>query len=195
MSAQVVMCMPLLKGLDGKEKMSKSLNNIIGLTDEPNEMFGKTMSIPDSLINEFIDLASDFSVEEKIDLKLKLENGENPMNIKKLIAKNIITQYHDRAATELAEEFFSSQFQSKNAEEKVYEPVSLASLRHRKKLITLVELCSQLKSDLSKSAVRRMIQSGGIQVNHIKITDPDEEIELLSQTKVKIGRTDFFELV
>ncbi|WP_223560081.1 tyrosine--tRNA ligase [Chryseobacterium lathyri] len=195
MSAQVVMCMPLLKGLDGKEKMSKSLNNIIGLTDEPNEMFGKTMSIPDSLINEFIDLASDFSAEEKIDLKLKLENGENPMNIKKLIAKNIITQYHDRAAAELAEEFFSSQFQSKNAEEKVYEPVSLASLRHRKKLITLVELCSQLKSDLSKSAVRRMIQSGGIQVNHIKITDPDEEIELLSQTKVKIGRRDFFELV
>lgn len=63
--AQIVMCMPLLKGLDGKEKMSKSLNNIIGLTDEPNEMFGKTMSIPDALIDEFIDLTTDFSAEEK----------------------------------------------------------------------------------------------------------------------------------
>ncbi|REC79768.1 tyrosine--tRNA ligase [Chryseobacterium elymi] len=195
MPAQTVMCMPLLKGLDGKEKMSKSLNNIIGLTDEPNEMFGKTMSIPDSLIDEFIELTSDFSTEEKEDLQLKLQNGENPMNIKKLIAKNIITQYHDHTAAELVEEFFSSQFQSKNSEEKVYEPVSLASLHHRKKLITLVELCSQLKSDLSKSAVRRMIQSGGIQINHIKITNPDEEIELLPQTKVKIGRRDFFELV
>ncbi|KFF16030.1 tyrosine--tRNA ligase [Chryseobacterium sp. JM1] len=195
MSAQVVMCMPLLKGLDGKEKMSKSLNNIIGLTDEPNDMFGKTMSIPDSLIDEFIDLASDFSAEEKADLQLKLQNGENPMNIKKLIAKNIITQYHDHAAAELAEEFFSSQFQSKNSEEKVYEPVSLASFHHKENLITLVELCSALKSDLSKSAVRRMIQSGGIQINHIKITEPDEEIELLPATKVKIGRRDFFELV
>lgn len=195
MSAQVVMCMPLLKGLDGKEKMSKSLNNTIGLTDEPNDMFGKTMSIPDSLINEFIELAADFSTEEKMDLQLKLQNGENPMNIKKLIAKNIITQYHDHAAAEIAEEFFSSQFQSKNSEEKVYEPVSLASLHHIENLITLVELCSSLKSDLSKSAVRRMIQSGGIQINQIKITDPDEEIELLPQTKVKIGRRDFFELV
>ncbi|UWX60695.1 tyrosine--tRNA ligase [Chryseobacterium oranimense] len=195
MPAQIVMCMPLLKGLDGKEKMSKSLNNIIGLTDEPNEMFGKTMSIPDSLIAEFIDLASDFSDEEKAALKLKLQNGENPMNIKKLIAKNIICQYHDKAAAELAESFFSSQFQSKNDEEKVYESVSLNSLFPTGKRITLVELCSKLKSDLSKSSIRRMIRSGGIQINHIKITDPDEEIELFPQTKVKIGKRDFFELI
>ncbi|SHG72683.1 tyrosyl-tRNA synthetase [Chryseobacterium oranimense] len=195
MPAQIVMCMPLLKGLDGKEKMSKSLNNIIGLTDEPNEMFGKTMSIPDSLIDEFIDLASDFSDEEKRGLQLKLQNGENPMNIKKLIAKNIICQYHDKAAAELAESFFSSQFQSKNHEEKVYEPVSLNSLSHTGNLITLVELCSKLKNDLSKSSVRRMIHSGGIRINHIKITDPDKEIELFPQTKIKIGKRDFFELI
>lgn len=195
MSPQIVICMPLLKGLDGKEKMSKSLNNTIGLTDEPNEMFGKTMSIPDSLIDEFIDLASDFTPEEKSDLKLKLENGENPMSIKKLIAKNIITQYHDHAKAELAEAFFSSQFQNKNVEEKVYKPISLASFQSQENRMRAVELCSQLKSDLSKSAIRRMIQSGGIQINHIKITDPDQEIELLLQTKIKIGKRDFFELI
>lgn len=194
MPAQTVMCMPLLKGLDGKEKMSKSLNNMIGLTDEPNEMFGKTMSIPDSLIGEFVDLASDFSAEEKIDLKLKLENGENPMNIKKLVAKNIISQYHDHSAAELAEAFFSSQFQNKNFEEKVYEPISLASFSHENTL-KAVELCSRLKSELSKSAIRRLIQSGGIQINNIKVMDPDQEIELLVQTKIKIGRRDFFELI
>lgn len=193
MPAQAVMCMPLLKGLDGKEKMSKSLNNTIGLIDEPNEMFGKTMSIPDSLIEEFIDLAVNFSIEEKAALKSKLENGENPMNIKKLIAKNIITQYHDEAAAELAEEFFSSQFQSKNVEEKAYEPVPLNLFRDKK--ITIVELCSQIKNDLSKSAVRRMIASGGIQINNIKILNPDEEIELLKETKIKIGKRSFFELV
>ncbi|MGG5208632.1 tyrosine--tRNA ligase [Chryseobacterium sp. MIQD13] len=193
MSAQTVMCMPLLKGLDGKEKMSKSLNNIIGLTDEPNDMFGKTMSIPDSLIDEFIDLASDFSFEEKTGIKLRLENGENPMNIKKLIAKNIISQYHDSTAAELAEEFFSSQFQSKNFEEKVYEPVDLNLFSHGK--INVLELCCHLKSELSKSAVRRLIQSGGIQINTIKITDPEQEIELLKETKIKIGRRSFFELM
>ncbi|MGE8514912.1 MAG: tyrosine--tRNA ligase, partial [Chryseobacterium culicis] len=123
MPAQIVMCMPLLRGLDGKEKMSKSLNNIIGLTDEPNEMFGKTMSIPDALIEEFINLATDFSMEEKRALFSGIAKGENPMDIKKQIAKNIITQYHDAVSAENAEQFFINQFQNKNFEEKKYEPV------------------------------------------------------------------------
>lgn len=191
--AQIVMCMPLLKGLDGKEKMSKSLNNIIGLTDEPNEMFGKTMSIPDSLIDEFIDLTTDFSLEEKNHLKQKTENGENPMKIKKLIAKNIITQYHDEASADYAEQFFKSQFQNKNFEEKVYEQVIIESLEHQH-TVSLVELCHHLKNDLSKSAVRRLILNGGVQINDIKITDPEQQIELKKEMKIKIGRRSFFEL-
>lgn len=195
MPAQIVMCMPLLKGLDGKEKMSKSLNNIIGLTDEPNEMFGKTMSIPDALIEEFINLTTDFSVEEKKTLVSRITEGENPMNIKKLIAKNIITQYHDHASAENAEQFFINQFQNKNFEEKVYEPVSIHNLKSIQNKVSLVELCHQLKNDLSKSAVRRLIENGGIQVNNIKITDANEEMELIPQTKIKIGRRGFFELI
>jgi len=195
MPAQIVMCMPLLKGLDGKEKMSKSLNNIIGLTDEPNEMFGKTMSIPDALIEEFINLTTDFSVEEKKTLVSRITEGENPMNIKKLIAKSIISQYHDHASAENAEQFFINQFQNKNFEEKVYEPVSISSLKSIQNKASLVELCHQLKNDLSKSAVRRLIENGGIQVNNIKITDANEEMELIPQTKIKIGRRGFFELI
>ncbi|HCN48061.1 MAG TPA: tyrosine--tRNA ligase [Chryseobacterium sp.] len=195
MPAQIVMCMPLLKGLDGKEKMSKSLNNIIGLTDEPNEMFGKTMSIPDAMIEEFIDLTTDFSAEEKNRLKSTIENGENPMNIKKLIAKNIISQYHDDEAAENAELFFNNQFQNKNFDEKSFEPVSILSLHHTENKTTLVELCHQLKNDLSKSAVRRLIKSGGIQIDSEKILDPDQEIELIKEIKIKIGKRNFFELV
>ncbi|MDR2236346.1 MAG: tyrosine--tRNA ligase [Chryseobacterium sp.] len=193
--AQILMCMPLLKGLDGREKMSKSLNNIIGLTDEPNEMFGKTMSVPDSLIDEFIDLTTDFSMNEKIFLKLKIENGENPMAIKKIIAKNIITQYHDEAAAEKAELFFKTQFQNKNFEEKIYEPAQIKSLHHHENKTSLAELCHQLKNDLSKSAVRRLILNGGIQINNIKVTDPDQSIDLEKQMKIKIGKRNFFELV
>lgn len=195
MPAQIVMCMPLLKGLDGKEKMSKSLNNIIGLTDEPNEMFGKTMSIPDALIEEFINLTTNFSVEEKAGILSRIKEGENPMNIKKLIAKNIISQYHNSTSAENAEQFFINQFQNKNFEEKVYEPVAIGSLKSIENKISLVELCHQLKSDLSKSAIRRLIESGGIQINTIKIMDSDQEMELIPQTKIKIGRRGFFELI
>ncbi|QBA20653.1 tyrosine--tRNA ligase [Chryseobacterium indologenes] len=195
MPAQIVMCMQLLRGLDGKEKMSKSLNNIIGLTDEPNEMFGKTMSIPDTLIEEFINLTTDFSMEEKTAIFSRLNEGENPMNIKKIIAKNIVSQYHDSTSAEYAEQFFINQFQNKNFEEKVYEPVDISSLKSIENRISLVELCHQLKNDLSKSAIRRLVESGGIQINTIKITDANEEMELIPQTKIKIGRRGFFELV
>lgn len=194
-SPQIIMCMPLLKGLDGKEKMSKSLNNTIGLTDEPNEMFGKTMSIPDILIEEFVDLATDFSLEEKENLKSRIENGENPMNIKKLIAKNIITQYHTAESAENAEEFFTNQFQNKNFEEKSFEPVFIANLHHSQNKIMLIELCHQLKNDLSKSAIKRVIESGGIQINNMKLTNSNEEIEIIPSMKIKIGKRNFFELL
>ncbi|UKB80587.1 tyrosine--tRNA ligase [Chryseobacterium sp. MEBOG07] len=195
MPAQIVMCMPLLRGLDGKEKMSKSLNNIIGLTDEPNEMFGKTMSIQDALIEEFINLTTDFSTKDKTALISRIAEGENPMNIKKLIAKNIISQYHDAASAENAEQFFINQFQNKNFEEKVYESVSISSLKRIQNKISLLELCHQLKNDLSKSAVRRLIENGGVQINSTKITDPNEEMEPIPQTKIKIGKRGFFELI
>lgn len=195
MPAQIVMCMPLLKGLDGKEKMSKSLNNIIGLTDEPNEMFGKTMSIPDALIDEFIDLTTDFSMNERNRLKSEIENGENPMNIKKLIAKNIIRQYHDDDAADDAEQFFNNQFQNKNFEEKSFEPIAINTLNYIDNKTTVTELCHQLKNDISKSAVKRLIQSGGVQINSVKITEPDEEIEITKNIKIKIGKRGFFELL
>ncbi|MCD0479812.1 tyrosine--tRNA ligase [Chryseobacterium sp. LC2016-29] len=193
-SPQIVMCMPLLKGLDGKEKMSKSLNNIIGLTDEPNEMFGKTMSIPDALINEFNDLTTDLSNAEKQNLKLRITDGENPMNIKKIIAKNIISQYHNEESAEIAEQFFINQFQNKNFEEKVFEPISIESLFPNQSKINLIELCHHLKNNESKSFIRRLIESGGIQINNVKITDSNTEIKLLKEMKIKIGKRGFFEL-
>ncbi|WP_313089882.1 tyrosine--tRNA ligase [Chryseobacterium flavum] len=195
MPAQIVMCMPLLKGLDGKEKMSKSLNNTIGLTDTPNEMFGKVMSIPDSLISEFIDLTTDFTPEEKAKLQSKIEKGTNPMIIKKLVAKNIICQYHNEASAENAEQFFVNQFQNKNFEEKIFDPVLIDSLIHNGGKATLLELCHQLKGDLSKSAVRRLIENGGIQVDNTKVTDPDKDMELRVNTKIRIGKRGFFELI
>mgnify|MGYP004709853629 FL=1 len=189
---QIVICLPLLRGTDGKEKMSKSLHNIIGLTDSPNEMFGKTMSISDELLEEYIALATDFSVAEKNNLKEQLKT-ENPMIIKKMVAKNIITQYHSVNDAIAAEEFFNNQFQKKNDDNKLFVSIAKSSL-----IITtssIIEICHQLKSDSSKTAIRRLIESGAVQLNNIKITNPLEEVKLISNTKIKIGKRDFFELV
>lgn len=194
LSGQIVMCMPLLKGLDGKEKMSKSLHNTIGLIDEPNEMFGKTMSIPDSLILEFLELTTDFSFNEKQNLKDRLEQNENPMNIKKLIAKNIITQYHSEEKATEAEAFFVNQFQSKNAEAKSFVPILIHSLEIKTETISLIELCSKIKTEISKSANRRLIENGAVQINSAKITDPNAVVEIKTNTKIKIGKRDFYEL-
>lgn len=191
---QIVMCMPLLKGVDGTEKMSKSLNNIIGLTDEPNEMFGKTMSIPDSLIDEFIDLATDFSPDEKEALKQRIRNGENPMHVKKLIAANIVRQYHHPEAAEHADLFFTGQFQNKNPDEQAFEPVSIDSVFPAQPTVSLVELCHRLKNQESKSFVRRLIENGGVKINTVTRTNPQEEIELQKGTKIRIGKRSFFEL-
>lgn len=195
MPAQIVMCMPLLRGTDGKEKMSKSLNNIIGLTDSPEDMFGKTMSIPDELINEFLDLATDFFPSEKNAFKQMIAEGENPMNIKKIIAKNIIKQYYSKEAATQAEEFFAKQFQNKEFEEKVFAPVAISSLQNDNDSISLAELCAQLKTDVSKSAVRRLITSGAVQVDTEKETDINLVVTLKAGLKIRIGKREYFELV
>ena len=193
-AAQIVMCMPLLRGTDGKEKMSKSLNNIIGLTDEPNEMFGKTMSIPDDLLEEYIALATDFSIGEKLNLNQRLKT-DNPMLIKKLVAKNIITQYHSEKEAEQAEEFFNNQFQKRNDDNRVFEIIEIDSFNFENDKITLLDVCHQLKKDLSRNAIRRLIESGAVQINGEKKMDAFDDFELKTETKIKIGKRDFFQLV
>ena len=192
-AAQIVMCMPLLRGTDGKEKMSKSLDNIIGLTDEPTEMFGKTMSIPDDLLTEYLALAADFSTDEKEALTKQLDEGENPMNIKKLIAKNIISQYHSIELANDAEQFFNNQFQKRDDENRVFEAVNIETFNNQS--LTILEICHHLKNSVSKTAVRRLIESGAVQINGEKIIDPLQDLKLVSGTKIKIGKRDFYELI
>ncbi|MBW8686899.1 tyrosine--tRNA ligase [Chitinophaga rhizophila] len=192
---QIVMCMPLLRGLDGVEKMSKSLNNIIGLTDTPEDMFGKTMSIPDHLITEYIDLATDFSEDERSALRERLSSGENPMHIKKLIAGNIVRQYHDAGSAEAAEAFFINQFQRKVFEEKTFDMVLIASLGLKDLTVPLLDVCHRLKQDETRSGIRRLIVNGAVTLDNEKRVDPVELVRLKSGMRVKIGKRLFVELV
>ena len=110
---QVIMTMPLLEGLDGKNKMSKSLGNHIGVSDEPNEMFGKIMSISDEMMIKYYELLSYISNKELSELKLELDKGLNPIIAKKRLALEIVERYHDKPLADKANKYFEDKFQKK----------------------------------------------------------------------------------
>jgi tyrosyl-tRNA synthetase len=194
LSPQIVMCMPLLRGTDGQEKMSKSLNNIISLTDEPNEMFGKIMSIPDILLADYLQLVTDFSKSEKQEWHNKLAQGLNPMELKKAIAMNVIGQYHDAEEALKAKAFFEQRFQSKSFQEKNFTPVSLSELNISEGEIVLIDLCRLLLPQESKANIKRLIEGGGITLNEEKVTMAQAKVKLEAATKIKLGKRHYFEL-
>lgn len=190
---QTVIGMPLLRGLDGEMKMSKSKGNYIGLTEPANDMFGKTMSIPDELLPEWIELTTDFDEETKTNMIADYKNGAvNPMELKKKVAKNIVTQYHDAAAAEEAEAFFYRQVQQKGFDDKAFEPISVNGLASE---VTLLDLCAFVNSKESKSSLRRLIEGGAVSINGEKQTDVYVKIQPVAGLKIKIGKRGFFELV
>ena len=193
---QIVLGMPLLRGLDGVMKMSKSKGNYIGLTEPANDMFGKTMSIPDDLLPEWIELTTDFSAEEKANMIADFKNGAvNPMELKKQVAKSIVRQYHSQEAADEAEAFFYKQVQQKGFDEKDFTPEKIADVFGDQAQMTLLDVCAKLNAGESKSNLRRLIESGAVSVNGEKKTDAYEQIAATSGTKFKIGKRLFFELV
>ncbi|MBO9700434.1 MAG: hypothetical protein J7604_09520 [Sporocytophaga sp.] len=190
--------MPLLKGTDGSDKMSKSQNNIIGLTDHPNDMFGKIMSIPDTLMEEYLKLVTDFTDEEKMDSIKQLNDGMNPMILKKRIGFNVVTQYHGLEEAHLAIEFFENQFQKKSFDEKMFVsiPISTIVSQCSGQQIQLIDLCKGIKPLESKSNLKRLIESGSVTINGIKIMDVYDLVNLdVLPVKIKIGKRDYIQLI
>ncbi len=194
---QAVLCMPLLKGVDGSAKMSKSEHNIIGLTDAPQEMFGKIMSIPDALLPEYLHLVTDFSPAQKQQLLSQLKQGENPMVLKKKIAMDVVQQYHSAEAAEQALAFFQNQFQNNRFEEKEFTQVSLSALPLKSlDSFSLLEVCKELRPEESKTNLRRLIEAGSVTVNGEKATDSHDLLGPESlPLKIKIGKRSFFEVL
>ncbi|MDD3919018.1 MAG: tyrosine--tRNA ligase [Candidatus Pacebacteria bacterium] len=187
---QVVICTPLLRGLDGANKMSKSLKNYIGLTDDPIDMYGKTMSIPDSLIEEYLDLATSFSEEEKDVLKKQFENKEkNPMDIKKKIAFNIVSSYHSKELAEDAQNDFENKFQKRKLEDIHYIDINIEDFDQE---ATLLEILHKLLNK-SKSEVRKLFEGGAISIDGEKIFDINLKIvKIKKDSVVKAGKLNYF---
>jgi len=174
---QVVMILPILEGLDGVEKMSKSKGNYIGINDSPKDMFGKTMSIGDELMWKWYTLLF-FKTPAEI---AELKNG-HPMEAKKALAHAIVEQYHEKAAADHAREEFEKQFSKKQLQEVArILPVEPGE-------IWIIELIEKAHKFNSRSEIRRLIQGGGVSIDGLKISDEKAQIAVRDGMILKVGK-------
>ena len=184
---QSIVMVPLLEGLDGVQKMSKSLNNYIGITDAPNEMFGKVMSISDDLMWRYYDLLSFRPLEEIAELKTRVEQGENPRDIKILLAKEIIARFHDEAAAEGAHQDFIQRFQ-KNA---IPDDMPEIEIALGDEGIAIGNLLKEAKLVGSTSDAMRMIKQGAVKINGDKVEDTRLVIAEKGENVYQVGKRKF----
>jgi tyrosyl-tRNA synthetase len=186
---QVVMTTPLLVGLDGVNKMSKSLGNYVGITEAPETIFGKMMSISDELMLTYYDLLSDVGVSELAALKAGLSDGSrHPMDAKVALAREIVARFHGAPAAREAEDGFRARFSRKVFPDDARR-VELAVDGGKADLATLVSRSSG--SFTSKSSARRLIAQGGVEVNGERATDPAAVLSAPAEVRLKIGKKEF----
>ncbi|MFC4322574.1 tyrosine--tRNA ligase [Litchfieldia salsa] len=184
---QVALLMPLLEGLDGVEKMSKSKKNYIGIDESPQEMYGKAMSIPDELMNKYFELITDFTPEKIGMIKNQLETGElHPRDAKMLLGKTIVRMYHGQEEAEKAENHFVSVFQKGSIPEEMPEVQWQGDLD-----ISLIDLLVHLNMLSSKSEARRMIENNGVKLNGNKVDDAQLHLVITDGLIVQVGKRKF----
>lgn len=190
---QVVLAMPLLIGLDGEEKMSKSLGNYIGITEPPDQMFGKVMSLPDYLMVSYFELCTDVPMEEVRDIAIGLNNGTlHPMDVKRRLAREIVTIYHSAEAAHEADREFMRVFSARELPEDIAElDVPAAIVKNGR--VWLPRLLAALGLVSSNSEGRRMILQGAVEINGVRHIDPNEEIEVatLRGAVIRVGKLRF----
>ncbi len=187
--AQVILTMPILPGTDGIEKMSKSLDNYIGISDSPREMFGKTLSIPDKLMYDFFLLATNIPNSELSALKTEIAN--NPRDTKRRLAREIVTLYHSQEAAQASEEEFDRIFVKKDVPDKI-EEMQYAT---KGSSVNILQLLTDTKLVPSKGEARRLIEQGGVSINNEKISDTKSEILMNEAKVVKVGKRKFLKVI
>ncbi|MDD4289832.1 MAG: tyrosine--tRNA ligase [Patescibacteria group bacterium] len=183
---KIVITFELLEGTDGR-KMSKSYDNYVGVSDTPNDMFGKVMSITDDLILKYFRLCTDLEMSEIKELEEKMKNGENPRNLKARLAYEIVCIYHGEDKAKLAQEEFDNVFKNKEKPTDI-EKVSINEDKN------IVDLLSEFKLVLSKTEARTMINSGAVKINDEKITDMTFIFKQGEKYLIQVGKRRFLEL-
>lgn len=190
MAPQVIITMPILVGTDGVEKMSKSYDNYIGISDSPKDIYGRTLSIPDDIIYTYFELATDTKSNELFNIKAQLENtNNNPRDIKRNLARKLVEMYHSKEDALQAEKEFDNIFINKGLPEELpeYEPSSDS--------LTILDLIVEINFAPSKGEARRLVQQGGVSIDGEKISDLYQNIVFDSEKILKVGKRKFIKLL
>lgn len=185
---QDIMIMPLLIGTDGVKKMSKSLGNYIGISESPDQQFGKIMSIPDSLIIDYWKLCTHISNDELNNIQKELSNGINPRDIKIRLAKAIVTMYHSADAANQAEVTFTNTFQKGEI------PADIPTMTIELIPTSITDLLISTNLVTSRSEARRLIEQKGVKIDQQIIADPEAMITPASGMVIQIGKRKFVRL-
>ncbi len=183
---QVALTMPILEGLDGVQKMSKSLNNYIGINDDPNEMFGKLMSISDDLMWRYFELLSFMPMSEVNKLREEVEGGRNPRDAKVILAEEIVERFHDRDAAVKANENFVARFRKGAIPDDMPE-VTLSAGEG----LPISNLLKEAGLVTSTSEALRMIKQGAVKIDGERIEDKGLVLNAGSQQVVQVGKRRF----
>lgn len=183
---QVCITLPLLVGLDGVRKMSKSYQNYIAIQEEPESMFGKIMSISDDLMWDYYTLLTDYTEEEIENFKKNL----HPMEAKKKLAHYIVERFHGKEQADKALEFFLKTFSQREFPEETPIIEVPYGLKRR-----AYELLFELGIESSKNSARRVVEGGGLRINGKKVEDPNEEIEVKEELRLQVGKKRFYRVV
>jgi tyrosyl-tRNA synthetase len=195
---QVVFLMPLLIGLDGKEKMSQSLGNYIGINEPPDQMFGKVMSLPDELMTHYFVLCTDVPLDEVQALERDWREGRvNPRDVKRRLAREIVALYHGQEAAQHADEQFMRIFSQRQLPTEAPEiPIPMHLVREDG-TIPLAALIAAIGLAPSNSEARRLIQGGGVELEGERITDPNTRLtpDQLVGRLLRVGKHRFARLI
>lgn len=192
---QTIITLPLLEGLDGVKKMSKSADNYIALNDSPDDMFGKVMSLSDDLMWTYFDLISALSLDQIKDLKKQVKNGENPRDIKFILAEEIVMRFHNDSAASKAKNSFLKRFQKGQAPDEI-KTVSInykdTLLENGKVNVARLLLLAELVPSLSEG--HRALKAGSIRLEGEKIENPELEIQIEEKFILSFGKRRFIKV-
>jgi len=187
---QVVLTVPILEGLDGTNKMSKSLNNFIAIDEEPNDMFGKVMSISDELMWRWFELLSFIPEKEIENLKAKMAEGTNPRDIKFLLAEELVDRFHSEGEGKVCKEAFLQRFQKGQ----IPDDIPSISIDVGINGMPLANLLKDCEMTISTSEAMRLIKQGGVKIDSIKVEDPKLVVMQGQESIYQVGKRKFLKI-
>ena len=187
---QVVLTVPILEGLDGTNKMSKSLNNFIAIDEEPNDMFGKIMSISDELMWRWFELLSFISEDEIEQLKIKMKEGTNPRDIKFLLAEELVDRFHSEGEGKSCKEAFLQRFQKGQ----LPDDIPSVSVDVGADGMPLTNLLKNCEMTTSTAEAMRLIKQGGVKIDSVKVEDPKLIVMQGQESIYQVGKRKFLKI-